>query len=214
MRRRVLLLAFLCVFLVPALGYADSAPGWFPDWANDYNTVWAYWYWQGDLPSGNISPTDWGTNPGPLNQPLLVEDYEGHDLAMLVNNYDHLNPYKQGWIKYASTYNLAYEVSVSTPGDFFAVTNLEKTNQYEQWLGGYKYYVTEWSFKIEPNPCWENVYFDFFDVRNDLVGVNCFLPEKTYAAIATQCVVPIPAAVWLFGAGLLGLVGFRKKSKK
>ncbi|MBI4774238.1 MAG: hypothetical protein HY788_08680 [Deltaproteobacteria bacterium] len=212
MKRRVLLVAFLCVFLVPGLVYANSAPGWFPDWADDYNTLWAYWHWNGAA-TPYMSPTDWGTNPGPLNQPLLTTDYQGHDLAILANNYDHMNPYKEGWVKFGSTYNVAYDVSVSTPGGF-EVTNLEVTDQYEVWIGGYKYYFTEWSFKIEPNPCWENVYFDFNVTGDDLVGVNCPLPLKTYAAIATQCVVPIPGAVWLFGAGLLGLVGFRKKIKK
>jgi hypothetical protein len=34
------------------------------------------------------------------------------------------------------------------------------------------------------------------------------------SAFVTEAVVPIPAAVWLFGSGLIGLVGMRKKVSK
>lgn len=44
-------------------------------------------------------------------------------------------------------------------------------------------------------------------------GVTSELP---FASFATSTVVPVPAALWLFGSGLLGLIGIsiRKKSAK
>ena len=36
---------------------------------------------------------------------------------------------------------------------------------------------------------------------------------EIFATITTTTVVPVPAAVWLFGSGLLGLVGFAKRRK-
>lgn len=46
---------------------------------------------------------------------------------------------------------------------------------------------------------------------------NCSAPRDTPVTLsytAPSAVVPIPAAVWLFGTGLFGLVGFSKRRKK
>jgi len=52
----------------------------------------------------------------------------------------------------------------------------------------------------------EDVFFDVFrDQRVNTVG--------SYLVVGTPTTVPVPAAVWLFGSGLIGLVGFARRKK-
>ena len=37
--------------------------------------------------------------------------------------------------------------------------------------------------------------------------------ERTYATFTEVSAIPVPAAVWLFGSGLLGLVGMARRKK-
>jgi len=46
----------------------------------------------------------------------------------------------------------------------------------------------------------------------DLTGVTGGLGVE-YSSLNTTSVVPVPAAVWLFGSGLIGLVGFARRKK-
>jgi hypothetical protein len=59
------------------------------------------------------------------------------------------------------------------------------------------------TFILIPQPYWESIM-----VHPD--GDQLI----TYAAMASKCTVPIPGAIWLFGAGLMGLTAMRKKFKK
>ncbi|MGV7235663.1 MAG: VPLPA-CTERM sorting domain-containing protein [Nitrosomonadaceae bacterium] len=47
----------------------------------------------------------------------------------------------------------------------------------------------------------------------DETGCEQFDPGMTDSAMVTVSSVPIPAAVWLFGSGLLGLVGMARRKK-
>jgi hypothetical protein len=59
------------------------------------------------------------------------------------------------------------------------------------------------------DPIRENGNFDFSFINDDQQAVSI------EGKLTSVNVVPIPAAVWLFGSGLLGLIGFTKsKSKK
>ena len=40
------------------------------------------------------------------------------------------------------------------------------------------------------------------------------IPSDDWSAVLQVAPVPVPAAVWLFGSGLIGLIGMRKKSSK
>ena len=56
-----------------------------------------------------------------------------------------------------------------------------------------------------------------FLVRLDIPGGNPSDPTKpilSLAAALNSTAVPVPAAVWLFGSGLLGLVGIARRRKK
>ena len=52
----------------------------------------------------------------------------------------------------------------------------------------------------------------------DFVSYNSFrdyqtnLPAQPYASFAL-CSVPVPAAAWLFGSGLIGLIGIARRKK-
>ena len=76
-------------------------------------------------------------------------------------------------------------------------------------LGNNWYRMNGW-WQFEPNPIWEDFSFRFFPSYN--------LDEHTvfidYVHIATECVVPEPGTMLLFGSGLIGLAGFRRRFKK
>ncbi|MBI4774242.1 MAG: hypothetical protein HY788_08700 [Deltaproteobacteria bacterium] len=202
MKRRLVLLTFLCVFLVPALVYANAIP--WPDWKDSDLTLWAIW----NNKVGN--PSNWGTNPeDSLIKPNMSWWANGPGFKIEAANYDNLNPLKIGWVLLAISVPLPsptlYAVS-SFDNDVGELLDYGFSDEY-----GKFYYI--WSFELEPNPCFEKIFIDF--VSNQPVGMtNCAtgdcLPEYV-VALATKCVVPIPGAVWLLGAGLVGLVGFRKR---
>jgi hypothetical protein len=83
---------------------------------------------------------------------------------------------------------------------------------------GTKVYSLGWSFEavgeIESVNVWEgaipeNLATTWIRPEDpDLLSYN--FDERTYA-VAT--VVPVPAAVWLFGSGLLGLIGISRRKK-
>ena len=51
----------------------------------------------------------------------------------------------------------------------------------------------------------------FSDGSTDIIRVGTYVSTGTFTAATT--VVPIPAAVWLFGSGLLGLIGVARRKK-
>lgn len=53
-----------------------------------------------------------------------------------------------------------------------------------------------------------NSYFSYFDGDDINLG---YVSGDWLSFSATQVVVPVPAAVWLFGSGLLGLVGIARR---
>lgn len=51
-----------------------------------------------------------------------------------------------------------------------------------------------------------------FNFENNSVSLNSYTYENSGSAITVGAtVVPVPTAVWLFGSGLLGLIGFAKR---
>jgi hypothetical protein len=56
------------------------------------------------------------------------------------------------------------------------------------------------------------VHFDFFSgVQGNVVSCCNFAWAVRTGDV--PAVVPVPAAVWLFGSGLLGLIGMAKRNK-
>ena len=55
----------------------------------------------------------------------------------------------------------------------------------------------------------------FLDVVDDALALAGGLPgEKPYASFIEVSAVPVPAAIWLFGTALIGLVGFSKRKSR
>ncbi len=50
-------------------------------------------------------------------------------------------------------------------------------------------------------------------ISYNFIVPNDFYPFYPYASFTDVSVVPIPAAIWLFGTALIGLVGFGKRRK-
>ncbi len=53
----------------------------------------------------------------------------------------------------------------------------------------------------------------FFNATGSIALGNAFTADNLIAKIGKVQTVPIPAAVWLFGSGLLGLLGIAKRKK-
>jgi hypothetical protein len=56
----------------------------------------------------------------------------------------------------------------------------------------------------------DNLSFGFGAVSTENNGSGIFYDNLVFAEVAP---VPVPAAVWLFGSGLLGLVGVARRRK-
>ena len=58
-------------------------------------------------------------------------------------------------------------------------------------------------------------YSDFTGLDHFFIGYGChFTHDWTKVEIEQQNPVPIPAAIWLLGSGLIGLFGIRRRFKK
>ncbi len=59
-----------------------------------------------------------------------------------------------------------------------------------------------------------SIHSAFTDVPlNGYVYPDAFIPDEHLVFVNQVTVVPVPTAVWLFGSGLIGLVGFAKRKR-
>ena len=63
---------------------------------------------------------------------------------------------------------------------------------------------------ITPDMAGDTLSFGFGAVSTQNRGSGIFYDNLEFAQVTT---VPVPAAVWLFGSGLLGLVGVARRRK-
>jgi hypothetical protein len=58
----------------------------------------------------------------------------------------------------------------------------------------------------------ENITYNFYDLNPDL-AFNVLLTQDSDLRLTFTNAVPIPPALWLFGSGLLGLIGIARRKK-
>lgn len=77
-------------------------------------------------------------------------------------------------------------------------------------------YLGNIAFEITDSSPWtlwmQNVFPDDPNF-NGFVAADDFVYDETIAFLSSQVNVPIPAAAWLFGTGLLGLIGIARRKK-
>jgi hypothetical protein len=129
-----------------------------------------------------------------------------------IDNLDNLDNYKNFWIEVHLDVSNPAELQSWLSWQFIFDDGAEYILDWapdEEHMAIYDwnapYGIVTWG-TIYPNPLWEEIQFTFN------------IPENGWAwiydvHIATEC-VPIPSTVWIFGAGLIGLVGIRRKFKK
>jgi hypothetical protein len=216
MKRRLFFLAILCVFLLPAVSFGNviPLPEW--DWQNGDRTLWARWAntW-GYATEGNWGASDPDAIPSAPRLSFLGDAW-GFEIDAF--NYDNFNPLKRGWVMLAVDDEWAQILTPSLVAESWEPVPDQDVGElkYSDYSEKLDKWVYVWTFELEPNPCFESIYINLLSNVTDnfanCANEDCF-PEF-YIKMATQCVVPIPGAVWLFGAGLLGLLGFRKRVKK
>jgi hypothetical protein len=131
------------------------------------------------------------------------------------------SPFNLPW-QYQSIYNIGIAITVpGTWGEAISVSNVSGTNLSKRdGSGKLAWHFTFTGYDTE-NPSIP-IYFtaDFDSITpTPLSGVTYYNDNKTLhggspLSQLTMQIVPIPAAAWFLGSGLLGLVAIRRKVKK
>jgi len=114
------------------------------------------------------------------------------------------------------TWNYAQTLLATMPGDYAYANSRAYYEVY--YNGGWHDFgsgVTnsiDWPQTSIPDSGSENIVFERTDVIGTVYEVRAGVYNEAYAS-TTGGQVPVPAAIWLLGSGLIGLIGFRKKIK-
>jgi len=116
-----------------------------------------------------------------------------------------------------TTYNARFTLSVTDTSDVAQSLVDATTIAGMPTSVGAAYEVTgdfkaNWLFELETSTGVWNPALDAFDGLATDAGAGMALSSG--GAFYYTAVVPVPAAVWLFGSGLLGLVGIARRNKK
>ena len=202
---------------------SGNSDGWFP-WDFNYDTLNSPYYQ--DYAGGSLDVLPGDTFEG-RDEVVQVNNIGAGGLVFYLDNYDTANEEK--WVRVIVNYRIVddegYETGL-TVGGFNVWTELEEGSEFwendpdymidagdpaEYLDQGDGWAVAAYDFFLEPNPNeeWIEIIFGYksdpyFFIADD---GEVFIDE---VQINTRC-VPIPAAAWLFGSVVLGVVGVRRK---
>jgi|GEM_PF-6880747 len=206
------LLIALCVLAMPVLAGADNVMP--PDWAGEYGTThleWYTWNFGGTFftpdvftqnPAGPyvgmsyIAPGTWLPTP---DGAFFLDPF-----SLLLGNFETPNPVKEIrlQITYQSMDNMPWILDVyGEPAVMWEPAFVDYVDHGEGW------YTDVWDLSLWPNPWWEVI-----DV-GDPYGGPLLVSQVVVDTWCVGSAVPVPAAIWLLGSGLIGLLGFRRKFK-
>jgi hypothetical protein len=233
----------LAILLIISIAFAGSAAAddiFVPKWRDGHNTVYAEWdSW---IPTESYAPDYYVSNPPLQDAPIAyaygagyLSSFAGRDhvmemwtddgLEFEIPNYDNDNPLKR--VRLQITYYDAY-AEPYVPFGFNVWTYLHHGTLFypadeTTFVGSYAH-EDDWTtaayeFEIIPNPGWEVIGLKFYDYVGGFEGFGSpngpvpgvFIDQ---VVIDTQCAVPVPAAIWLFGTGVVCLMSFRRKLMK
>lgn len=134
-------------------------------------------------------------SPVPVNYGWLFGDWTG--------NYDHGIPGTGWWDSATADYWAITKMEITPTGGKLFVKPSDPLRNWTEWPDDTS------EFKLVGTMDWSHTSIEKMRIQQPWDSVN----YVDYVAITSQP-VPIPAAIWLFGAGLVGLVGVRRKIKK
>ena len=230
--KKTLLLIGICLCLAAGSAFGhDVLP---PDWRGDAGSMSAIW----DSWNTDGSADEWSENAG-LADPYfygdgynIVPDWYGKSgvevlsddgLIFHLDNFDTVNPLKNVRVQitvfdpsYGAPAFEGFDVWTFADGsdDQFISGNLidiiYETNEWGS--TGWLTYV--YDFMLSPNPEeeWIGIKFAAYGSSYTEGAPTWGNAVIDQIVIDTQCAsVPVPAAVWLLGSGLIGLVGIRRR---
>ena len=135
--------------------------------------------------------------------------------AGVLSGTDYCGQLSEGWAGGMTTDTSTYKFSGIIDG---VANSAECSAAGGQWqshsYSGYSYILRADGIRVIEGMDYSE-YNDLSNVPHVVDGVAYNLDENgNMVAIADLSAVPVPAAVWLFGSGLLGLVGFTRRRKQ
>ncbi len=185
--------------------FTAQAGHWDPSWRGDANSTYTTLSYGYD-PGGNLTFSHGPSGYALDGQPSAVLT-DPDQLDVIIPNFIDPLPIKHMRIQLSFD---GTDMPASEMADHITIF-AEDDGQSVPWelvgLGGsdgrfdgHNFYF---DFDIWPSPDWEQITFQGLRAGRNLLWIE----------IDTISTVPLPAAVWLFGSGLLGLIGFSKRKK-